>query len=589
MSMRISKRRKLRPAFVAILAALIVLALMYPFIRKTLHPDRYIKCDERVLTISLASLHEGEVIEDQMELTRGTKVTVEEKGTTTSKVSYNGTLLEVPNENLASSLSEVVDIEYIYPRKTVTLRTERGGPFSDVSVAKGEALKVVSVKTGDLDPDTGEIAWFEVEKNDEIYYVAGTNMETTKKNALKVYAEGLQFTPIYDSLFGDDYSQEAYINAPDFRGSSQPNFEDNPLPDNVQAVHINLDLLASEIDDLIELKNTTGLNAVVIALKGVDGKLFYESEVPAEYLNDPDAALSSAVLTKQQTIDLIKRLHNEGFYVIGRMETFADSTVAQDHPEWAITYNDGTLAYLSESYWLSCYSRDAWMYNGALAKEFAEMGCNEVQFDFCRFPDGGSQLEALGQLDFQNDYNETKVEAVQGFLFYIREELEPLHVYTAADMYSGPVLDNNDYDIGHYYPAIAAAANVVDPMLYLDTFTIELPDTETSTGEDTDEETEEEDDEDASDSSASDKAIVEYFTKSAYKSISSLENPAQLRIWLQGYGDITGEDLAEQIRGIMAGGGSGYEIWTDRGWSENLIMLKDGFIETKPSASDTTE
>lgn len=557
--MRISKRRRLRPAFAFLLIVLLAAAVLYPLLRCTLHPQKFIKSAEYTLKVDNPSLQEGEVVDDQVELTRGTAVTLEERGENVSKVSWNGEILTVPNENLADSLQECVETEYIYPRRLVNLRDSRGGLLTDTVAQKGEALKVVSVSADDLDPETGEVAWYQVEKDGETYYVPGTSMETTQQNAMKTYAENLQVSTLYDSYFGDGYAKDAYIDQIDFRGLSQPDFYDNPRRDDIQAVHVNLDQVVALKDYLLHLKNTTGLNALVIALKGINGKLQYDSEVPAKYFNNPESALDQTLMSKEQLKSLISELKEQGFYIIGRMETFADAALANDHPEWAITGPDGKPVTLSEDHWISAYSRDGWMYNVDLAKEFAELGCNEVQFDMVRFPDAGTQSEADGTNEYHNTYNESKTAAIQGFLFYAREELEPLHVYTAADMYAGPVVENNDYDIGHYYPALAAAANVVNPMVYLDHFDLPLVS------------------QDESDNWEQD--TIEAYTRLIYRNIASLENPAEIRFWLQGY-NIQGEQIAEQIEGIMKAGHSGYMIWTDRGDRSFLEPVEDGLINS---------
>lgn len=558
--MKIGKRRKVRPVFVFLMGVCALALICYPFISRILHPVKYIKSPERILNLTAADMEEGEVLEDTVTVTRGTSVTVEEKGEKTSKVKLNGQTLNVPNEYLAGSLKECVDIDTIYPRKLVNLRESRGGKLSDVAVEKGEALQVVNVLPSDLNLKTGEISWFEVEKDGQNYFVAGTNMETTKANAMKTYVDGLQYQPIYDSVFGDGYSKDAYITQADFRGSTQPDFPDNPRRDDIQAINITLDTLLNQKDYLYDLKNSTGINALVIALKGIDGQLVYESEVPAKYFNDPTKPLQHPYLSKQQMKDLISELKSQGFYIIGRMETFADSALATDHPEWAITGPDGSPYLLSEDYWLSAYSRDAWMYNGDLAKEFADLGVNEVQFDFVRFADAGTNAQADGLTDYHNTYNESKVSAIQGFLYYMREELEPLHVYTAADSYGGPVMDNNDYDIGHYYPALLAAANVVCPMVYLDSFPSLVPDKK--------------------DSNDPQKDALLAFTKASLRTETSMENPGVCRVWLQGYGDITGSELKSQIQGIMEAGSSGYMLWTDRGMKDDLESIKSGYIDS---------
>ena len=51
------------------------------------------------------------------------------------------------------------------------------------------------------------------------------------------------------------------------------------------------------------------------------------------------------------------------------------------------------------------------------------MGFNEIQFDYVRFPDNTDQYEASGDIDFRNEYGETKAQAIQRFLMYATDIL----------------------------------------------------------------------------------------------------------------------------------------------------------------------
>ena len=43
----------------------------------------------------------------------------------------------------------------------------------------------------------------------------------------------------------------------------------------------------------------------------------------------------------------------------------------------------------------------------------ALVGCNEIQFDYVRFPDGTYDYEEDGNIDYRNEYDETKAQAIQ--------------------------------------------------------------------------------------------------------------------------------------------------------------------------------
>ena len=556
--------KHLRLLILAVLIIGICFALI-PLIQSRLHPVRYIRSAAEKQTVLTPYLIHGEVAEDEFSIPRGAQVTVKKKGDTISVVEYLDMEIKMPNENLADSLEEVVEIPVVYPRKTTPLFQEKGSvELSDKTAKKGEALKVLSISPADLDPVTGEIAWIEVEKDGEPLWIPGTWTETTEELALKDYGTDIQYNPVYDQVYGEGWSKDAYISQADLKGSVKKNYEDNPLRSDISAVHITLENLIRHKNEIIDLKNRTNLNALVVAPTGPDGQLWYDSDVPQDYFNDPSAPLAHPLMSKEELKDLFTELKQQGFYMIGRMETFEDSALAFDRPEWAVTDTRNNPARYSEDYWVSPYCRKVWEYNGALAKEFADLGVNEVQFDFCRFPDGTMNDVEAGRTDLKNTTGESKVSAIQGFLYYVRTLLEPEHVYAAADLYAGPVIDHYDYDIGHFYPAISAAADIICPMMYLDSFDVSsygYTDLYRDAGK-----------------------ILETFTASTEKMDQTVPNPALMRIWLQGYNDTSGERIAQEINGVRRAGGEGYMLWTDKGNPEWLKALESGLIAPSDSA-----
>lgn len=102
--------------------------------------------------------------------------------------------------------------------------------------------------------------------------------------------------------------------------------------------------------------------------------------------------------------------------MIGRLTTFNDSFFCQDHPEYAIADGSGDSLYVAASYWPSAFCRYVWEYKVALAIDAVQtMGFDEIQFDYVRFPDNTDQYEASGDIDFRNEYGETKAQAIQRF------------------------------------------------------------------------------------------------------------------------------------------------------------------------------
>ena len=99
----------------------------------------------------------------------------------------------------------------------------------------------------------------------------------------------------------------------------------------------------------------------------------------------------------------------------------------------------------------------------------AALGFNEIQFDYVRFPDNTDQYEASGDIDFRNEYGETKAQAIQRFLMYATDILHEYGVYVGADVF-GETSGNYVTAYGQYWPAISNVVDVISGMPYPDHF-----------------------------------------------------------------------------------------------------------------------
>lgn len=151
----------------------------------SLHPTRYIKCDTNKLTVEKAHLEDGEAVIEKIKIPKGTKVKVHQKQEHSSIIIYNHDKLKVKNSNLANSFDEATHLDYVYCRRLVNLREEKGGKLSKVIVKKGEKVKVESIDQKDWDKDTGQMRWYKVKKQNKTYYLSGAYVESSKKLALK--------------------------------------------------------------------------------------------------------------------------------------------------------------------------------------------------------------------------------------------------------------------------------------------------------------------------------------------------------------------------------------------------------------------
>ena len=108
-------------------------------------------------------------------------------------------------------------------------------------------------------------------------------------------------------------------------------------PVKVKAVYYSGSFAGSDkrLDHIIEVINTTELNAIVIDIKE-DGMVKYKSELPE--------VVENKLYEKYYDVDkVIKKLHDNNIYVIGRIVAFRDDGLASKRVDLAIKKPDGSL------------------------------------------------------------------------------------------------------------------------------------------------------------------------------------------------------------------------------------------------------
>lgn len=544
-----------------ILITFVLIAAMVfcvPRLNRLIHPTRYIACASEALSLTVSYFEGQEAGQETIKIPRGTEVELRQQNENTSTIRYEGRIFEVDNDNLALNLKDAIQTEYVYPRRLLNLQKNKHGKLSKQVVQKGEKIKVVHTSLKDFDVKTGKIAWYQVRKNKKTYWIKGSHVETKKADALKNYAQDIVYSTYWDDTYGDGYSKDAYVDQMDYKPREAVRYKGNPLKQNINSLHVSLANLKNNTSYYLGLKKTTGINSLTIELKGDGGNLFYDSDVPEEYLSKPSAALTGVVMDKKELKALIQECQEAGFYIIARCVTFKDSIFAEQNKKEAIVDTEGNFFTTNDEYWPSVYSRKAWMYNVDICKEIAKMGVNEIQFDYCRFPDGTASQK--DELNMRNTYDESKASAIQGFFTYAKDELEPYEVYISADVFAWPIVVQDDQDIGQFFPAIANVVDVVSPMPYTDLFEPGAMEIAYPT--------------------AAPKKTLYKFSEIAKRQMETIGTKAIYRTWIQAYSPFGPKEIKKEIEGINQAGFEGYLIWYGNGDPQDIKAVQKGFIDS---------
>lgn len=225
----------------------------------------------------------------------------------------------------------------------------------------------------------------------------------------------------------------------------------------VKAVYLTANSAGSsaKVDNIIELAKKTELNTVVVDIKE-EGTVYYESTL--------DIVKKDGKQIKYYNPEkVVKKFHDNGVYVIGRIVVFKDPVLAKNRADLAVKNTKGTLWLENgKTPWTNPYNEDVWDYNIAIAKEAISKGFDEIQFDYVRFPTGR-------KLDFNYGANvPEKAEAINGFLAKAEKEIhEGLGIPVSADVFAIIVESKGDGEsIGQRITEVGKDIYCISPMIY---------------------------------------------------------------------------------------------------------------------------
>jgi hypothetical protein len=378
------------------------------------------------------------------------------------KISQNNEISYINKINLTNNKKSIIQEKKVYVRTSATLyqSLETGQILS--LAKKGDELEVLNYDTIN---NVGKVNAYQVKTGEMIGYIYQKYVLLDKEEALKNY-DPTRYYDIHNNRgnrFGGGYAGNL-----DYYPVEKPSFKDNVMPKKVYALYLNNGHnTISNVDAFIEYAKTTKINAFVVDIKDSEAP-GYKSKIFNQYSPTNYAKANNSFESYKEAI---KKIKDAGFYVIGRITVFKDKYYCIDNPNAAIMNTQTNQPYLhNDTYWPSPYQRSVWEFNVNLAKEaITEMGFNEIQFDYVRFPDRTGDAEKSGIMNFKNDYNEEKAQAIQRFIMYATDEIHKLNAYISVDVF-GESAYTYVTAYGQYWPAISNIVDVISGMPYPDHF-----------------------------------------------------------------------------------------------------------------------
>ena len=448
-------------AFVIILILIIGIIIFFTSKGKNISIGKssmYLAGDTNKVTTYI--MDEDNSLKENSELVRGKKVISSGK-----KVNMNDNeylLIEFDNKEyyvnakqLVKNVKDVVLEKERYVRTSVTVYENETDSKIASFIKKGNKLDIIGY---DKLFDDGNVNMYKIKYNDTEGYVYSKYLVNDKESADSVYNENGVYDIHKDRKFKGRELYGGKASTLDYYPYERVEFEDNKLLKKAKTMYLNAGTIGS-IDSYLKIAKENGVNAIVVDIK--DGALAYSSNVAKEI---SPTAYATAINDNSSYKSAIDKIKDAGIYAIGRIVVFNDVHYGKDHPEDCISST------ASSRLWPSAYSRGAWYYNVELAKEAVkEMGFNEIQFDYVRFPEDAYNMSIKGNSDFKNKYDEEKAEAVQNFLFYATDQIHKVGAYLSVDVF-GECSGEYVTAYGQYWPAISNIVDAISSMPYTDHF-----------------------------------------------------------------------------------------------------------------------
>lgn len=212
--------------------------------------------------------------------------------------------------------------------------------------------------------------------------------------------------------------------------------------------------------NLIQQVEQSELNAVVIDVKDDQGRLTYNSQVPMA--NELKSDQTVMIKNLQQ---LLIELKAKNIYTIARLVVFKDPLLAAKRTDLAMRTKQGKVWRDGRGVaWVDPYRQPVWDYNIAIAKEAANIGFDEIQFDYVRYPENGSKVDK--EVDFHNPNRWSKADNIARFLHQARDTLHQEGTYVSADVFGLTTSSSDDMGIGQDWTKLVQEVDYISPMVY---------------------------------------------------------------------------------------------------------------------------
>ncbi len=214
-----------------------------------------------------------------------------------------------------------------------------------------------------------------------------------------------------------------------------------------------------DMNELIEIANTTEINSFIIDVKDDKGYLTFASDNPV--------LVETGAVRAKPSIDninsIMAELYFNDIYPIARIVVFKDQVADNVYPErMVLDYEDNVYSNAQEETWLNPYNEENWEYILEFCKEAINVGFKEIQFDYIRFHESMNSTRVNLPIE-----EISKTEIINQFVDFMIDNLKPYGVVVSADVFGAIITSSIDSNIvGQDYKELIKRLDVICPMIY---------------------------------------------------------------------------------------------------------------------------
>ena len=212
----------------------------------------------------------------------------------------------------------------------------------------------------------------------------------------------------------------------------------------------------SKLEIINNILDNTNVNSLVIDVKTDNGHILFDSvnELAVEMSNVRSKYNSERLNTLKDKNDL---------YLIGRVVVFQDPLFAKNYPNEAVFDSYRNNIYSQDGqYFIDPGSEKARNYVINIAKEACELGFDEIQFDYIRYPDSNYKYMVFKD---ENTYD-NRIKNINSFLMVAKKEINSLGCFVSADVFGFILTNKFDGGIGQNLETIMENVDFLSPMVY---------------------------------------------------------------------------------------------------------------------------